>query len=91
MDFDNHVKSILHEETAKLIDQHGFFLESDFCPMVSRKYRLSESTVRAKLRDLSPELSLQRRRLSNELKAFFGAEIKGFPIIYLTVQTYHRK
>ena len=83
MDFDNHVKSILHEETTKLIDQHGFFLESDFCPMVSSRYNLSESTVRAKLRNLSPELSLQRRRLSNELKAFFGTSAQGFPIIYM--------
>lgn len=83
MNFDNYIKSILHEETEKLIDQHGFFLESDFCPMISRKYRLSESTVRAKLRALSPELSLKRRRLSNELKAFFDTEIKGFPVVYL--------
>lgn len=83
MNFDIHVKEILKGETTKLIDQHGFFLESDFCPMISRKYNLSESTVRAKLRDLSTELSLKRRRLSNELKAFFGTSAQGFPIIYM--------
>ena len=83
MNFDIHVKEILKGETEKLIDQHGFFLESDFCPMISRKYRLSESTVRAKLRDLSQELSLKRRRLSNELKAFFCTSAQGFPIIYM--------
>ncbi len=86
MNFDNRVESILREETAKLIDQHGFFLESEFCPMISRKYHLSESTVKAKLMNLCPELSLKRRRLSNELKSFYGAEIKGFPIIYMKVK-----
>lgn len=83
MDFDNYVKSILQEETIKLIEQQGFFLENDFCPMISSKYNLSESTIRAKLRNLCQELSLNRRRLSNELKNFYNINAQGFPIIYM--------
>lgn len=83
MTFKEHVKQILHTEISKVLEQQEYFLESQFCNMVSKKYGFRISSIRVILRDVYPELSLIKRRLSDELKGFYGLEIKGHPIMYV--------
>lgn len=81
--FQKHVQEILHTETAKVLESEGYFLETQFCTMICDKYNLSIHTVRGILRGIYPEMSLIKRRLSGQLKGFYGLEAKGCPIIYV--------
>lgn len=81
--FQKHVKEILHTETAKAIEAQGYILESVFCNGICEKYNLAIYTVRGTLRGIYPDLSLVKRRLSGQLKGFYGLDVKGCPIIYM--------
>ena len=83
MDFNNYLETILKEETAEQLRQQGFVLEKRFVLAVAEKYRLSTVTVKGRLRRMCGDLSLRRRRMSDELKAFYGVNMQGYPIIYL--------
>ena len=82
-DFGRHLETILKEETAEQLRQQGFILENAFVPAIAEKYRLSTVTVKGRLRRMCADLDLQRRRMSDELKAFYGVNMQGYPIIYL--------
>ena len=82
--FKNYVSEILHTEIAKVIEKQGYFIETEFCNLVCDKHDFSMPTVRGTLRRIYPELSLTKRRLSDELKNFYGLEIKGCPIVYIS-------
>ena len=81
--FQKHVQEILYTETAKVIEEQGYILESVFCNGICEKYGFRISTVRGTLRGIYPELSLVKRRLSGQLKGFYGLEVKGCPIMYM--------
>lgn len=81
--FQKHVQEILYTETAKVIEEQGYILESVFCNGICEKYGFRISTVRGTLRGIYPELSLVKRRLSGQLKGFYGLEVKGSPIMYI--------
>ena len=83
IEFKKHVEGILCAEIAIMIEQQGYFLETEFCNIVCEKFNFRISTVRPVLRRIYPELQLIKRRLSNELKDFYGLDVKGCPIIYL--------
>lgn len=83
MTFKNHVEKILKDEINKTIRQQGYILETEFCTMICEKYGFAIWTVRPALRRIYPEMSLIKRRMSDELKAFYRLEIKGCPIVYL--------
>ena len=51
--------------------------------MICEKYNISLYIVRATLRRIYPEMSLLKRRMSDDLKRFYGLEVKGYPIAYL--------
>ena len=82
MTFKDYVRDILRTEILNEMKQ-GYFLETKFCTMICEKYNLSIHTVRGILRGIYPEMSLIKRRMSGELKRFFGLEIKGCPIMYM--------
>ena len=82
MTFKEYVREILKKEISNEIKQ-GYFLETEFCTTICEKYNLSIHTVRGTLRGIYPEMSLIKRRMSGELKRFFGLEIKGCPIMYM--------
>lgn len=83
MTFKEYVREILKKEISNEIKQ-GYFLETEFCTMICEKYNLSIHTVRGTLRGIYPEMSLIKRRMSDELKRFHGClEIKGCPIMYI--------
>ena len=81
-DFDRHLETILKEETSEQLRQQGFIPETFFVHAIAEKYRLSTVTVKGRLRRMCGDLDLQRRRMSDELKKFYGVEITGFPVIY---------
>lgn len=82
MMFRDYVSEILHTEISNVIEKQGYLIELEFCNAVRDKYSLSIPTIRAALHGIYPELSLTKKRLSNELKSFYHIEIKGCPIIY---------
>lgn len=83
MTFKKHIEKILQTEISSIIKQQGYVLETEFCNMVSEKYNVSLPTVRGQLGIIYPEMSLIKRRLSDDLKRFYGLEVKGYPIVYL--------
>lgn len=83
MTFKNHVEEVLKDELDKIIKQQGYILETEFCIKISEKYGFALYTVRPILRRIYPEIALIKRRMSDELKAFYRLEIKGCPIVYL--------
>lgn len=82
-EFKMHVKEVLHAEIVKEIKENGFFLETEFCNRISRKYNFSIHTTRPILRDVYLEFGLVQRRASDELKEFYHLKIAGHPIIYM--------
>ena len=83
MTFNNHVEEVLKGEIDKAIRQQGYILETEFCTKICEKYSFALYTVRAILRRIYPERALMQRRMSDELKRFYGLAIKGCPIVYM--------
>ena len=83
MTFKNHVEEVLKDEIDKTIRQQGYILETEFCTKICEKYSFALHTVRPVLRRIYPEIPLMQRRMSDELKAFYGLKIKGYPIAYI--------
>lgn len=83
MTFKKHVEEILQTEILKAIGQQGYVLETEICTMICEKYNISSYVVRGTLRRIYPEMSLLKRRMSDDLKRFYGLEVKGYPIAYL--------
>ena len=83
MTFKNHVEEVLKDEINKTIRQQGYILETEFCTKICEKNSFALYTVRAILRRIYPEMALIKRRMSDELKKFYGLTITGCPIAYL--------
>lgn len=83
MTFKDHVEKVLQAEIDKTIKKQGYILETELCTMICEKYSFSSYTVRGTLRRIYPELSLMKRRMSDELKRFYGLTISGCPIVYM--------
>lgn len=83
MAFKNHVEQVLKTEIDKVIKERGYFLETELCAMICEKYGFASYTVRGTLRRIYPEMALMQRRMSDELKRFYGLTIKGCPIVYM--------
>ena len=83
MTFKNHVEEVLKDEINKIIRQQGYILETEFCTKLCEKYSFALYTVRSILRRIYPEMALIKRRMSDELKRFYGLTIKGCPIAYM--------
>ena len=83
MSFKVYVEEILQNEVLKVVRQQGYVLETEICAMICEKYNISLYIVRATLRRIYPEMSLLKRRMSDDLKRFYGLEVKGYPIAYL--------
>lgn len=83
MTFKKRIEKILQTEILSVIRQQGFVLETEFCNMVSEKHNISLPTVRGRLGIIYSEMPLIKRRLSDDLKRFYGLEVKGYPIVYL--------
>ena len=83
MSFKAYVEEILQNEVSSVVRQQGYVLETEICTMVCEKYNLHLYIVRATLRRIYPEMSLLKRRMSDDLKRFYGLEVKGYPIAYL--------
>lgn len=66
-----------------MVRQQGYVLETEICIMICEKYNISVYIVRATLRRVCPEMSLLKRRMSDDLKRFYGLDVKGYPIAYL--------
>ncbi len=81
--FKNYVSGILRDEINILIEKQGYFLETEFCTKICEKYNIPSYIVRATLRRIYPEMSLLKRRMSDDLKRFYGLEAIGYPIAYL--------
>ena len=83
MTFKNHVENILKDEITKEIRQQQYILETEFCNRICKRHRLSHDTVLATLRRIYPETALMKRHLTDDLKRFFGMELRGHPIVYM--------
>lgn len=83
MTFENHVEEVLKDEIDKRIKQQGYVLETEFCTKICEKYSFAQCTVHSTLRRIYPEMALIKRRISDELKRFYGLAIKGCPIVYI--------
>ena len=83
MTFKKHVEEIIQNEVLSAVRQQGYVLETEICTMICEKYNISSYIVRATLRRIYPEMSLLKRRMSDDLKRFYGLEVKGYPIAYL--------
>ena len=83
MSFKAYVEEILQNEVLSVVRQQGYVLETEICTMICEKYNLHLYIVRATLRRIYPEMALQKRRMSEDLKRFYGLEVKGYPIVYL--------
>ena len=83
MTFKNHVEEVLKDEIDKMIKQQGYILETEFCTKICEKYGFALYTVRPIFRKIYPEMALLKRRMSDELKRFYGLTIKGCPIVYM--------
>lgn len=83
MTFKNHVEEVLQTEIDKVVKERGYFFETELCTMVCEKYGFASYTVRGTLGRIYPEMALIKRRMSDELKRFYGLTIKGFPIVYM--------
>lgn len=65
-----------------MVRQQGYVLETEICTMICKKYNISLYIVRETLRRIYPEMSLLKRRMSDDLKRFYGLDVKGYPIAY---------
>ena len=83
MTFKKHVEEIIQNEVLSVVRQQGYVLETEICTMVCEKYNLHLYIVRATLRRIYPEMALQKRRMSDDLKRFYKLEVKGYPIAYM--------
>lgn len=83
MTFKKHVEEIIQNEVLSVVRQQGYVLETEICTMICEKYNLHLYIVRATLRRIYPEMSLLKRRMSDDLKRFYKLEVKGYPIVYL--------
>lgn len=83
MTFKKHVEEIIRNEVLKVVRQQGYVLETETCTMICEKYNLHLYIVRATLRRIYPEMALQKRRMSDDLKRFYRLKVKGYPIVYL--------
>lgn len=83
MAFKKYVKKILQTEILSMVRQKGYVLETETCTMICEKHNLSLHIVRGIFRRIYPEMSLLKRRISDDLKRFYGLEVKGYPIVYL--------
>lgn len=82
MSFKVYVEEIIQNEVSRVVRQKGYVLETEICTMISEKYNISLYIVRATLGRIYPEMSLLKRRMSNDLKRFYGLDVKGYPIAY---------
>ena len=83
MSFKAYVEEILQNEVLSVVRQQGYVLETEVCTMICEEYNISLYIVRATLRRTYSEMSLLKRRMSDDLKRFYGLEMKGYPIVYL--------
>lgn len=83
MDFNSYVKGILQKEILDILEQQDYFLEKDFCTMINQKYKLNLSTIQIILEEVYPVMSLTKRRMTNELKQFYGLKSNGHPMGYM--------
>ena len=83
MSFKAYVEEILQNEVLNVVRQQGYVLETEICTMICEKYNISLYIVRATLRRIYPEMSLLKRRMSDDWKRFYGLEVKGYPIAYM--------
>lgn len=83
MNFKEYVEEILQNEVLSVVGRQGYALETEICAMVCEKYNISLCTAQATLRRIYPEMSLLKRRMSDDLKRFYGLDVKGYPIVYL--------
>lgn len=83
MTFQEHLKEVLKTEIDKTVKRQGYILETEFCNIICEKYGFSLYTVLGTLRRIYSEMPLIKRRMSNDLKQFYGLETKGYPIAYL--------
>ncbi len=83
MSFKTYVEEILQNEVLSVVRQQGYVLETEICTMICEKYNISLYIVRATLRRIYPEMSLLKRRMSDDLKRFYKLEVKGYPIVYM--------
>lgn len=83
MTFKKHVEEIIQNEVLSVVRQQGYVLETEICTMICEKYNLHLYIVRTTLRRIYPEMSLLKRRMSDDLKRFYKLEVKGYPIVYL--------
>lgn len=82
MTFKKHVEEIIQNEVLSVVRQQGYVLETEICTMICEKYNISLYIVRATLRRIYPEMSLLKRRMSDDLKRFYGSDVNGYPIAY---------
>ena len=83
MSFKAYVEEILQNEVLSVVRQKGYVLETEICTMICEKYDIFLYIVRATLRRIYSKISLQKRHMSDDLKRFYGLEVKGYPIAYL--------
>lgn len=83
MSFKEYVEEILQNEISSVVRQQGYVLETEICTMICEKYNISLYIVRATIRRIYPEMSLMKMRMSDDLKRFYGLDVKGYPIAYL--------
>ena len=83
MTFKKHVEEIIQNEVLSVVRQQGYVLETEICTIICEKYNLHLYIVRATLRRIYPEMSLLKRRMSDDLKRFYKLEVKGYPIVYM--------
>ncbi len=82
MSFKAYVEEILQNEVLSVVRQQGYVLETEICTMICKKYNISLYIVRETLRRIYPEMSLLKRLMSDDLKRFYGLDVKGYPIAY---------
>lgn len=88
MSFENHIQEIVHTEIKDIITKQGYVLETEFCTMLCGKYGFSHHVVIGTLRRIYTEMSLIKRRISDDLKIFYDLDVKGHPIVYLSCSNY---
>ena len=71
MSFKVYVEEILQNEVLKVVRQQGYVLETEFCTIICEVYNISLYIVRATLRRIYPEMSLLKRRMTDDLKRFY--------------------
>ncbi len=85
MVFKEYVEEILKTEILRIIGHQGYVLETEICTVLCEKYNISFDTLRATLRSIYPDMLLLKRRITNELKIFYGLKVKGCPVVYLPI------